>query len=187
MISEKIIKPLDELIGYLSKIPITIEPLPKIPVKIILEEIARIGGKVNRVFYRNNIDIETEIEHIISLSKNRYIRKIKFNGNFSLLKRIEQEESNIYDKYIEEIICLLEATPIIIHTIDGLTEEYKSIISNLCNNLQAYQSVVKSYSAIIPLRKIEELVRIPQVSGIRYNRFLPGRSTTKTFVPSPFW
>jgi hypothetical protein len=187
MRSEKIMKPLDELVGYIDSIPLIIEPFPSTPVNTILSEIKRINGKVNNVFYRNNIEVEIKLEHISFIATKKYIKKIKFNGNLNLLKGLPFKKNSIIDIYLEEVLGLSEMTPVIIHTFEALNADNKKYLNSICKKLQEYPRIKNSYTANMPLRKIEIITNIPNISCIQYNKRVIGKNTTKTFLPSTFW
>jgi hypothetical protein len=187
MNSEKIMKPLDELVRYIYHIPLIIEPFPRIPVNMILSEIRKINGKINSIFYRNNISTEIKLEYIDNIANNKNIKKIKFNGNLKMLKGLSFKKHYIIDIYLEEIIELSESTPIIIYTIDGLNEKHRGYLNSICKNCREYPRIKNAYSASISLKNIEELIELQGISGIQYNRNLLEGNTTKTFLPSTFW
>lgn len=187
MNSEKIMKPLDELVRYVDNIPLVIEPFPKTPVNIILSYIRKINGKINNIFYRNNIKVEIKLEYLNHIATNKIIKKIKFDGNQNLLKGLSPKKHNIIDMYLEEIIYLSGSTPIIIHTVDGLSEKYREYCSSLCDNIQECPRIKNAYTASIALGKIEALTELQGIAGIQYNKTLLERNTTKTFLPSSFW
>lgn len=187
MSPEKIRKPLDELLGYISHTPVIIELLPQIPVSTILPEVRKVNGKVKSIFYRNNIDIEIRLEHIDFFAKNRNVKKIKFNGNLDLLKHILPKRCGVIDTYLEEIVYLSEFTPVIINTFGGLDELYIQYLNSICSEFQEYPRIKNAYLVTLPLSKIEVLVNIPHILGIEYNKAFSGRYTTRTFLPSTFW
>ena len=187
MDSGKIIPPLDELIGYLDKIPLIIESLPTIPVRIILEEINEIHGEVKQIYYRNNLKVNVRLDHIKRLAQSKNIQKIKFDGNIQLLNCSYSKECYVLDKYLEEILLLSESTPVIIHVSKLLEKKDENIISNLCKTYKQHGKIARAYSANIALRRIEKLAPVAHISSIQYDRSYPKTPSTKIFLPSTFW
>ena len=187
MNSGKIISPLDELIGYLDKIPLIVESLPTTLISIILEEIREIDGEVTQIYYGNNLKVNVRLDQIKRLAQSRNIQKIKFDGNVQLLNCSYSKECYVLDKHLEEILLLSESTPVIIHVSKVLGKSDENIISDLCTTYKHHGKIARAYSANIALRRIMELAPIADVSGIQYDISNLRTPSTKIFLPSTFW
>jgi hypothetical protein len=187
MNSGKILKPLDELVEYVNKTPLIIEIYTDIAVNIIIREIEKISGKILRVFFRSNLDIEIPLAQIKNLTEVPGIRRIKFNGDYKLFWANMSEEGTKFDRYLIKLISFSESVPIIVQTINGLKEEDRAKIGELGGKIKDDSRATNPYSATLPLGKIEELAEFHRVTSIRYDQLWQPRSTTKTFLPSTFW
>jgi hypothetical protein len=187
MNSEKIIKPLDELVEYINKTPLMIEPYNDIAVKHTMSEVKKINGKILGIFFRRNLLIEMPLAHIKSLAEVSSIRRIKFNGDHKLFWPNISAEGIKFDKYLIKLISLSESVPIIVQTINGLKEEDRAKMDELGGKIKDDPRATNPYSATLPLGKIEALAEFHRVTSIRYEQLWQPRSTTKIFLPSTFW
>jgi hypothetical protein len=187
MNSEKIMKPLDELVGYTNKTPLIIELYTDKAVNIIMSEIKKVNGKVIRVFFRSNLEIEIPLAHVKNLAEVSGIKRIKFNGDQKLFWSSISREGPKFDRYLINLVSLSESVPIIVQTINGLKEEDRAKIDELGGKIKDDPRATNPYSAILPLGKIEALAEFHRVTSIRYEQLWQPRSTTKIFLPSTFW
>jgi len=187
MHSEKIIKPLDELVGYINKTPLIIEPHGNIAVNVIRNEITKLNGNILRIFFGNNLEIEIPLANIMDLAKLFSIKRIKFNGDHTYLWANISGETTKFDRYSIKLISLSKSVPVVVHTINGLNEEDQAKINALGGKIKDAPKETNPYSATLPLEKVEELAEFRRITNIRYDQPWQPRSATKTFLPSTFW
>jgi hypothetical protein len=187
MNSEKIIKPLDELIRYINKTPLIVELYADKTINTIISEIKKANGKIIRVFFRSNLDVEIPLAHVKNLAEVASIRRIKFNGDQKLFWTSISGESAKLDRYLTNLIFLSESVPIIVQTINGLKEEDRAKIDEIGGKIKDDPRTTNHYSATLPLGKIEALAEFHRVTSIGYEQLWQPTSTTKTFLPSIFW
>ena len=128
--SKKIISPLDEVVGYLNNTPLIVEPNPEIALNLIISEIKNIRGKVKGVYFGNALSVELPLVALKDLSKSRNVKKIRFDGDYKLLRGNVSEEEK-FDRYLIELLSFIEQTSIIVQTIDGLKEEDRVKVEEL--------------------------------------------------------
>lgn len=167
--SKKIIGPLNEVAGYLYNTPLIVEPKPEIGLNLIISEIKNVGSKVKGIHFGNALGVELPLESLKELSKSRNLKKLRFDGDYKLLRGNVSEEEK-FDRYLTELLSFIEQTPIIVRTIDGLKEEDKVKVEELTEKAKNDLDIINSFSAILPLRRIEELAEFSRVVHIWYDQ-----------------
>lgn len=170
MSPSKIISPLDELVGYLVKAPVIVEPYPGIPLTVVITEIKTMGGKTRGVFFENTLRAQFRLDVVKKLSAWKNIRRVMFDGDYRLLKGGVTRPDNKLDKYLVELLSFLEATSIIVQTIDGLNEIDVAQIEQLGGHVKDDLRIIYSYSATLPLAKIEAVAESPRITSIWYDQ-----------------
>lgn len=196
--SNKIYPPLDLLIHYLSFTPLMIEPKAGISSDQVMTEIKNLGGKIKNISFGGVLRVELPLKAVYKLLKLENIEKIRFDGDYNLLKgyllkegerdKLEwiqkatsDEEYNFLlykssnekdklDKSLIEVLFFLKVTSIIVKTIDRLNENDRSLIENLGGKITSDLYIINSYSAELPLEKIQELTKSPRIVNIWYDQ-----------------
>jgi len=109
----------------------------------------------------------------LCLFENRNVKKIRFDGDYKLLRGNVSEEEK-FDRYLIELLSFIEQTSIIVQTIDGLKEEDRVKVEELGGKVKNNLGIINSYSAILPLNRIEGLAEFSRVVHIWYDRPLFG-------------
>jgi len=171
---EKIMKPLDELIQYFYNCPIIVEPQTETPLNLIMNEIKDIGGKIKGVSFGNTLRVELSLEDLEEFDKSKNIKKLRFDGDYKLLRGVIPEQESKFDKYLIELLSFIESIPVIVQTPDGLKEEDKMEVEKLGGEIKDNLWIINSYSATLPLNRIRELAEFFRVVRIWYDQPLFG-------------
>jgi hypothetical protein len=173
ILASKIIPPLDKLIKYIDTLPLVIEPFSKVSLNLLIESLQ--GSKINirSMYFDNSLAVYVHSDAIYELARNDMIYRIRFDGDHMLFRGNFKEEGKI-DKYLAEFLFLLKATPVIVQAVDGLKDEDRKRVEELGGKVKDDLRIINSYSATLPLGKVEELARFPRVIRIWYDQPLYG-------------
>jgi len=181
MNSQKTNKSLDELIRYLHGCPIIVEPRNGVSLERIINEIKDIGGTMKGVYFGNTLRIELPLKSLRKLEKSKNIKKLRFDGDYNLLRGIVSEQESKLDNYLAELLSFIDSTPILVQTIDGLKEEDEVKIEELGGMIPDNLRILatsQDYVATLPLDKIKKLAEFSRVKRMWYDQPLHGLNTT---------
>lgn len=195
--SDKLYPPLDQLVGYLRSTPLIIEPKAGVSSDQVITEMKNLGGKVKNISFGGILRAELPLRAIYKLAELKNIEKIRFDGDYSLLKGYLLGESERYeskwlqremldenfrlllytypdkhknlDKNIIELLFRLIATSVIVRVIDRFNDDDRLFIEKLGGEIKSDLDIINSYGAELPLEMIEELAKSPRVVNIWYD------------------
>ncbi|MDQ6868696.1 MAG: hypothetical protein M3178_09930 [Pseudomonadota bacterium] len=119
--------------------------------------------------------VELPLEHAPRLDGLEWVERALFDGDKSYVFGHDTKPNSKLDRYLTELIDYLRATPIIVQTRDGLTDEDAAMIHAYGGVIKANLSIVNAYSASLPLARLGELAAWDRVTQISYD---------KTLIPS---